>query len=391
MNTKVEQVTLDKLFKMSPYSLVGNFIMMFIVGLLFFNIVPIYMIIIGLIMHMLVLLYRTAICRSYLKNKNKVLSFKRLQKYKRYYIIGTFLSGLVWGLSIILLFFENSIEYQFFLYMIVIGLAGASTVTLSAVFQVYIAFIAPMLGISATYAFMQEGDIYTATSLFIIGLMFFFYFSGKNYYKVLVDSIIDRESILNTQHEIVNRLSKAGEYRDNETGMHITRMSYSCHLLAKECNLHSELVTNILYASEMHDIGKIGIPDEILLKPGILDDAERTIMQQHVHIGKKILENSDSTLIKLSESIAYTHHEKYDGTGYPNGLAAKDIPVEGRITAICDVFDALVSERPYKKAWSHTEAMEYLKEESSKHFDPDLVKKFELVYPQIKTFYEKYA
>jgi len=179
MNTKVEQVTLDKLFKMSPYSLVGNFIMMFIVGLLFFNIVPIYMIIIGLIMHMLVLLYRTAICRSYLKNKNKVLSFKRLQKYKRYYIIGTFLSGLVWGLSIILLFFENSIEYQFFLYMIVIGLAGASTVTLSAVFQVYIAFIAPMLGISATYAFMQEGDIYTATSLFIIGLMFFFYFSGK--------------------------------------------------------------------------------------------------------------------------------------------------------------------------------------------------------------------
>jgi HD-GYP domain-containing protein (c-di-GMP phosphodiesterase class II) len=391
MNTKVERVTLDKLFKMSPYSLAGNFVMMFIVGFLFFNIVPIYMILIGLIMHMFVLFYRTAICRSYSKNKDKILDYKGLQKYKRYYMIGTFLSGLVWGLSIILLFFENSIEYQFFLYMVVIGMAGASTVTLSAVFQVYIAFIAPMLGISATYAFMQEGDIYTATSLFIIGLMFFFYFSGKNYYKVLVDSIIDRESILNTQYEIVNRLSKAGEYRDSETGMHITRMSYSCHLLAKECNLHSELITNILYASEMHDIGKIGIPDEILLKQGKLDLSERAIMEEHVNIGKKILENSDSKLIKLSESIAYTHHEKYDGTGYPNSLKASAIPIEGRITAICDVFDALVSERPYKKAWTHQDAIDYITQESSKHFDPDLVKKFVLIYPEIKTFYDKHA
>ncbi|WP_373003873.1 HD-GYP domain-containing protein [Sulfurimonas sp.] len=388
---KVQQITLDKLFKMSPITIGGSFVMMMIVGFLFYNIVPIYVILFGLLMHMIVLIYRAAICKSYSKYKAKITDLYILKKYKRYYVLGTFMSGIVWGLSVVLLFFEDSIEYQFFLYTVVVGLAGASVVTLSAVFQVYIAFIVPMLGISAIYAFMQEGDIYTATGIFISGLIVFFYISGRSYYRNLVDSIVDKESVLNTQHEVINRLSKAGEYRDNETGMHITRMSYSCSLLAKECGYSEDFATNILYASGMHDIGKIGIPDNILLKPEKLDANERAIMQEHVNIGKKILENSNSNLIKLSESIAYTHHEKYDGTGYPNSLKASDIPIEGRITAICDVFDALVSERPYKKAWSHQDAIDYITEESSKHFDPELVKKFVLIYPDIKNFYDKHA
>ena len=388
---KIQKITLDKLFKMSSLALGGSFVMMMVVGFLFYNIVPIYVLAFGLIMHMIVLVYRAVICRSYSKNRDNIVSLDILNRYKKYYTLGTFLSGVVWGLSVVLLLFENSIEYQFFLYTIVVGLAGASIVTLSAVFQVYIAFIVPMLGISAVYAFMQNSNIYTVTSIFLFGLIIFFYISGKNYYKNLVDSIVDKENILNTQHEVVSRLSKVSEYRDNETGMHITRMSYSCSLIAKECGFSDEYVTNFLYASEMHDIGKIGIPDSILLKAGKLDDNERAIMQEHVSIGKKILENSDSKLLKLSESIAYTHHEKYDGSGYPNALVAKDIPIEGRITAICDVFDALVSERPYKKAWTHSDAIAYIKAESSKHFDPDLVEKFILVYPQIKTFYEKHA
>src|SRR5918992_3050234 len=152
-----------------------------------------------------------------------------------------------------------------------------------------------------------------------------------------------------SREETVQRLSIAAEFRDDETAQHIQRMSRYCALLARAAGLDSETCELIRVASLMHDVGKIGIPDNILLKPGKLSPEERTIMQQHCEIGYRILADSRSDLLKTASDIAWTHHERIDGSGYPNGLTGEEIPLDGRIAAIADVFDALTSDRVYKK------------------------------------------
>lgn len=194
-----------------------------------------------------------------------------------------------------------------------------------------------------------------------------------------------------TRQEIIQRLGRAAEYRDNETGMHVLRMSHFSEALAKKANLSKQECDLILQASPMHDVGKIGIPDNILLKPGKLEGEEWTTMQTHVEVGASILSGSDSKLMQLAEEIAATHHEKYDGTGYPRGLKGEEISIAGRIIPICDVFDALTSERPYKKAWTVEDSTNLLKEEKGKHFDPDLVDKFISIMPEILAIREKYS
>lgn len=194
-----------------------------------------------------------------------------------------------------------------------------------------------------------------------------------------------------TRQEIIQRLGRAAEYRDNETGMHVVRMSHFSAALAKKANLSKEQCDLILQASPMHDVGKIGIPDKVLLKPGKLEGEEWTKMQTHVEVGASILSGSDSKLMQLAEEIAATHHEKYDGTGYPKGLKGEEISIEGRIVPICDVFDALTSVRPYKKAWTVEDAIELIKKEKGKHFDPDLVDKFVSILPEILEIRERYS
>jgi response regulator RpfG family c-di-GMP phosphodiesterase len=194
-----------------------------------------------------------------------------------------------------------------------------------------------------------------------------------------------------TRQEIIQRLGRAAEYRDNETGMHVVRMSHFSEALAKKANLSKEQCDLILQASPMHDVGKIGIPDNVLLKPGKLEGEEWTKMQTHVEVGASILSGSDSKLMQLAEEIAATHHEKYDGTGYPNGLKGEEISIEGRIVPICDVFDALTSVRPYKKAWTVEDAIELIKKEKGKHFDPDLVDNFVSILPEILEIRERYS
>lgn len=193
-----------------------------------------------------------------------------------------------------------------------------------------------------------------------------------------------------TQREILNRLAMAGEYRDNETGNHVRRVSHSARLLALAAGLDVETAELILHASPMHDVGKIGIPDDILLKPGKLDDEELRIMRSHAEIGGKILSGHHAPVMRMACSIALTHHERWDGEGYPNRMAGEDIPIEARITAICDVFDALVSVRPYKPAWPVENALGYLQEQSGKHFDPRLVTCFFQVLPEILSIRETY-
>ena len=176
--------------------------------------------------------------------------------------------------------------------------------------------------------------------------------------------------------ETLQMLGKTAEYKDPETNAHTQRVSHYCKILARAYGLDENLQDIIFYASPFHDLGKIGIPDRILLKPGKLDADEYEIMKKHSQIGYEILKGSKSKYLKAGGVIAYNHHEKYDGTGYPNGLRGENIPIFGRITAIADVFDALTSIRPYKKAWSVDEAFNLLIEEKNRHFDPILVDLF---------------
>ncbi len=190
--------------------------------------------------------------------------------------------------------------------------------------------------------------------------------------------------------DTIYRLSRAAEHRDKDTGAHIQRMSHYAATVARKVGLSEETVEAILYAAPMHDVGKIGIPDQILLKPGRLDSDEWEIMKEHTIAGVQILEGSDAESIKLAEVIALTHHEKWDGSGYPKGLKGQEIPLVGRITAIADVFDALTSKRPYKKAFPLEKAFIIIKEGRGSHFDHQVVDAFLAVEDEILSIKERY-
>jgi len=187
----------------------------------------------------------------------------------------------------------------------------------------------------------------------------------------------------NLRLEITQRLSRAAEFKDCDTGLHILRMSHIARLLADALDVDEEWAELIFHAAPMHDVGKIGIPDRILLKAGKLDPDEWEVMKSHSSIGGEILSGGTSELMKMSEAIAMTHHEKWDGSGYPEGLKGENIPLEGRIVAVADVLDALTSIRPYKKAWPMEKALAQIEEQSGKHFDPKVVEALKNIIPDI--------
>lgn len=184
------------------------------------------------------------------------------------------------------------------------------------------------------------------------------------------------EEIVARELEMIMRLSRAAEFRDPETGAHIQRMSNYSKLIAEQLGLPGAEQDVILKASPMHDIGKIAIPDHILLKPGKLTEAEFEAMKRHAEYGYEILKNSRAPLLDKAAIIARSHHEKYDGSGYPFGLKGDAIPLHGRIVAVADVFDALTTERPYKKPWEIERALDFLRHNSGSHFDPSCVDAF---------------
>jgi putative two-component system response regulator len=198
------------------------------------------------------------------------------------------------------------------------------------------------------------------------------------------------EIIENSNFDLIDRLGKAAEFRDNETGMHVVRMGHYSYLLGEAIQLEQSKLDILLSASMMHDLGKIGIPDEILLKPGKLTIEEFEIMKTHTTIGAELLSKSDSQLLILAETIALAHHEKWNGSGYPKGLSGTEIPLEARIVAIADVFDALTSERPYKKAWSVEDTINLIQSEKGKHFDPELVDAFIEILPKVLEIKSKF-
>lgn len=199
------------------------------------------------------------------------------------------------------------------------------------------------------------------------------------------------KEIYETRLEIITRLGRAAEFKDYETGMHIERMSRYCYLIAKEYGLDESECDLILNASSMHDIGKIGIPDSILQKPGKLDDNERQIMMTHSAIGGEIIGESKAELLNTARIIAMQHHEKWNGTGYPKGLEKTEIHILSRITAIADVFDALTSKRPYKDSWTVEDSINIIKNGSGEHFDPEVVEAFFLALNKILKVKEKYS
>lgn len=202
--------------------------------------------------------------------------------------------------------------------------------------------------------------------------------------RALEHLVADRtRQILEIQHEVVKRLSIASEYKDTETGFHINRIGRYAVVLAGALGVPASAWDEYRDAASLHDIGKIGIPDSVLLKPGKLDEAEWEVMKTHTTIGARMLEDLPQPLFKLSAASALTHHERWDGTGYPQGLRGKEIPLIGRIVAVCDVFDALNSDRPYKKAWPLEETMKHVAAGRGIHFDPEVVDAFLAFQPAL--------
>ncbi|MAL96151.1 MAG: two-component system response regulator [Haliea sp.] len=203
-------------------------------------------------------------------------------------------------------------------------------------------------------------------------------------------ALVNYEELRATRLSIVQRLGRAAEYKDNETGLHVIRMSHFARLIALAAGYSREWADNLLNTAPMHDVGKIGIPDAILQHPGALDAAQWEVMRQHTLIGAEIIGDDGSAFLRMAREIALNHHEKWNGSGYPHGIAGEAIPVSARIVAIADVFDALTSRRPYKEPWSVSEALELIRRERGEHFDPELVDAFERCLPEILAVRERW-
>lgn len=282
---------------------------------------------------------------------------------------------------------EGNILSWYILYVIMAFIMGGWRTGLSA----YVASSITLL-LFSTYL----PDIYapkTAITLIsintIITFMTFHYDRRVHLDHVRLEKINAR--LLHREHETLRMLGKLAEYKDPETGTHIARVSEYSSLLAQASGLDDEMVDIIYYATPFHDIGKVGIADSIMLKEGKLNDEEFDIIKTHTRIGSEILRNADSKYLRAGAIIADTHHERWDGGGYPNGLKGEAIPILGRIVAVADVFDALTTERPYKKAWSFDEAMAYISSEAGKHFDPKLVELFRQHEQSIYQIYRAYV
>ena len=196
-------------------------------------------------------------------------------------------------------------------------------------------------------------------------------------------SLVSAKVLRETRLQIIQRLGRAAEYKDNETGLHVIRMSHYAREIALAAGMDSADAEELFNAAPLHDVGKMGIPDAVLQKPGKLTPDEWEVMKSHVLIGAEIIGDDDSSLLKLANRFALYHHEKWDGTGYPHGLAGEAIPLEALIVALADVFDALTSKRPYKEAWTIEDTTTYILNESNKQFDPQLVKAFQIALPKI--------
>jgi hypothetical protein len=302
------------------------------------------------------------------------------------YTANLLLSGLLWALIFSQITLHTPKELHYFVLAVAYGIAGAAIATLGAVFRVYFLFMFPLLATLITVLCLQglfTDMIFALIMLLGMGFLLNTAYKFSSYFQLMHEKT---EQLRETEMEALVCLGKAGEYRDTDTGDHVLRVGYASYLLSKSAGFSEQDAQTLMYASPLHDLGKIGIPDSILRKPGKLTEEERQVMNSHARIGASILKHSQSRVMKMGAIVALSHHEKWNGSGIPDGLSGEDIPIEGRIVAICDVFDALISNRHYKNAWTYAEAIDYLRQNSGTHFDPDLVDLFIQNIPKIKEF-----
>jgi hypothetical protein len=331
------------------------------------------------------LMHRYLNFRPYYRN----ISSKDLQHIKlriQRYTANVLLMGLLWAILFAQIILHAPKELHYLAIAIAYGIAGAAIATLGTIFRVYFSFVFPMLAtLIAVFYFQGTFSDMVAAIIMLLGLGYLLYTAYKysSHFQLMHERT---ERLRESEMEALVCLGKAGEYRDADTGDHVLRVGYASYLLAKSAGFTEQDAETLMYASPLHDLGKIGIPDSILLKPGKLTDEEQHAMKNHTRIGAAILKHSQSSVMKLAKIVALSHHEKWDGSGFPDGVSGEAIPIEGRIVAICDVFDALISSRSYKKSWSNTEAIDFLRQNAGKHFDPGLVELFIQNIPKIKAF-----
>ena len=320
---------------------------------------------------------------AYQYHKIKELSHIQIHQFQKKTTWLYLASGIVWTLSYILIFVYGDANSKILALTISIGIAGTSLLSSGERFSRFLALNLISAITLLVYFIFNAHKIGLILPIFATLAFVFIFLSAYRFSKNITENITSSFRLEKSRYHLLDVLSKAGEYRDTDTGDHIFRVSNCCYLLAKELGIPHEESIQIQHASRLHDLGKIAIPDNILLKEGKLTSEEMGVMKTHCQIGHDILGDADSSIVNLAKKIAITHHEKWDGSGYPNKIKGNEIPLEGRITAICDVFDALMSKRSYKRSWKHAEIIAFIREQSGKHFDPNLVPPFLKIVNQI--------
>lgn len=305
--------------------------------------------------------------------------------------LNVFTTGVAWGLGFYYFTLNAPDQLHLLVMAIAAMLGGAGVLTLASSFFAYALFAIPMISLLGLSYFAIGTDFHVVAAIATLIGMTYLLYTAHDYSQKFTNICKNTSRLEQTQLDLIYALGRAAEYRDEETSNHTLRMSNACYLVALELGYSEENARRLQKASTMHDIGKIGISDQILLKPGKLSEQERMIMQTHTEIGLSILEESDSLTIQMARIIIGGHHERWDGQGYPNRLAGETIPMEARIAAVCDVFDALISERPYKRAWPFEKALEYIENNRGKHFDPKVADAFINSYAKIVAYDKSHA
>lgn len=383
---KIHASQFEYMVSQTKSGLVGQCLIIFLMNLLLhkvnFNQVNLYL---WDVPCALLLIHRYMNFKRFYQDQDRKDSHQSRQ-WVRKYVADVLLMGLLWAVLFSMIIFSTEDELHYIAMAVGLGLSGAAIVTMGPVFVVYAAFVSPMLLTLIIIFFMLDSFTHTVSAMVtLLGLVYLLYTDYK--YSANFSLLTKQNELLKEiELEALECLGKAGEYRDTDTGAHVVRVGYSAYLLALAIGMTEKEAKLLMLASPLHDVGKIGISDTILLKQGKLTDEEFATMKEHAQIGAGILKNAHSRVMQEAKIVAFSHHEKWDGSGYPLGLAGTSIPLQGRIVAIADVFDALTSDRPYKKGWTEAEAVDFLRKNAGSHFDPQLVEKFIGVLPKIKTF-----
>lgn len=375
---------------MARAGIAGTFVTVFLVTWIFIGEMQENILLAWCAAQLLFLAYRSWITRKYNIGRRSGLSELNGRACARSYTLGVAATGVAWGVFPFLSLDVTTANLMTIVLIVQLGVVAPGAVTLGARMVSYLAYMLPIFAGAIAWMLLQFNQDYYLLSVMAVMYMGFMIYAARSFNRTLRNLFSQSVELHEAEYQAVTTLGRAGELRDNETGAHINRMSLSCKLLALQAGLGERFADTIQLASTLHDVGKIGIPDNILLKSGKLDDDEMAIMRSHVTLADNILGGNDSRIMRMGLKIARAHHEKWDGTGYPEGLSGHDIPLEGRIAAICDVFDALISERPYKKAWPAEEALKFMREQSGKHFDPALVEHFLHIAPRVLALQQEF-